>query len=328
MSMKNRMTMVLALFLSVIGAEIFAQKVVNQVDFWSSSFANQHSNNTKANADNLRPAGKEEDCPTIDSLVLDRSYDALRECMMDIGGIQGQVAVIDARTSDVLAWGALENAEGDIAYAPLLKRFCSSEIFMPFIAADCLAQSNTSMEDSVDTKNGILEVNDSMCVHDHNFRRGGYGKLTYKQALLKRSRISMFLAVLTMKDGMAYWKHVADTTKNTNAMKMAMAFNDIYHLDSVNISAERRSNIRAIAIGMFKEGGIQMKYASKDVELAGMYHVVDDGYEQTFSFVGCFPADKPKYAVSMVVHRKYKLPASPAMVSDKVNKLIKWLDKR
>lgn len=112
--------------------------------------------------------------------------------MMDIGGIQGQVAVIDARTSDVLAWGALENAEGDIAYAPLLKRFCSSEIFMPFIAADCLAQSNTSMEDSVDTRNGILEVNDSMCVRDHNFRRGGYGKLTYKQALLKRSRISMF----------------------------------------------------------------------------------------------------------------------------------------
>ena len=51
-------------------------------------------------------------------------------------------------------------------------------------------------------------------------------------------------------------------------------------------------------------------------------YVADDGTEQTFTFVGCFPADKPKYAVSMVVQRKHKLPASPAMVSDKVNELI------
>ena len=39
-------------------------------------------------------------------------------------------------------------------------------------------------------------------------------------------------------------------------------------------------------------------------------------------------ADKPKYAVSMVVQRKHKLPASPAMVSDRVNKLIEWLNKK
>ena len=36
-------------------------------------------------------------------------------------------------------------------------------------------------------------------------------------------------------------------------------------------------------------------------------------------------ADKPKYAVSMVVLRKHKLPTSPAMVSDRVNELIEWL---
>jgi cell division protein FtsI/penicillin-binding protein 2 len=56
--------------------------------------------------------------------------------------------------------------------------------------------------------------------------------------------------------------------------------------------------------------------------------VADDETEQTFTFVGCFPADKPKYAVSMVVQRKRKLPASPAMVSDKVNELIEWLNKK
>lgn len=288
------------------------------------------NDNTKveASADNPRLMGKVEDFPVIDSLISVRSYDILRECMTDIDGIHGQVAVIDARTSDVLAWGALENVEGDIVYAPLLKRLCSSETYMPFVAADCLAQSKTSLEDSVDTGQGILVLNDSVRIKDHNWRRGGYGVLTYRQALLNKSRIGMYHAMMTLPDGMDYWKYATDQTKNTNAMELATVFNNIFHLDSVNVSAERRSNIREIAIGMLKEGGIQHKRSPKDVELAGVYNVADDGTEQTFTFVGSFPADKPKYVVSMVVQRKHKLPASPAMVSDKVNELIEWLNKK
>ena len=288
------------------------------------------NDNTKmeAFADNPRLVGKVEDFPAIDSLISVRSYDVLGECMMDIDGIKGQVAVIDARTSNVLAWGALENVEGDIVYAPLLKRLCSSENLMPFVAVDCLAQSNTSLEDSIDTGQGILVLNDSVRIKDHNWRRGGYGMLTYRQALLNKSRIGMYHAMMTLPDGMDYWKYATDQTKNTNAMELATVFNNIFHLDSVNVSKERRGNIREIAIGMFKEGGIQHKRAPKDVELAGVYNVADDGTEQTFTFIGCFPADKPKYAVGMVVQRKHKLPASPAMVSDKVNKLIEWLDKK
>ena len=279
-------------------------------------------------SDNPRLVGKEENIPTIDSLISARSYDVLSECMADIDGIQGQVAVIDARTSDVLTWGALENVEGAIVYAPLLKRLYSSETYMPFVAADCLAQSKTSLEDSVDTGQGILVLNDSVRISDHNWRRGGYGILTYRQALLNKSRIGMYHAMMTLPDGMDYWKYATDQTKNTNAMELAMIFNNIYHLDSVNVSVERRSNIRAIAIGMFKEGGIQHKRAPKDVDLAGVYNVADDGTEQTFSFVGCFPADKPKYAISMVVLRKHKRPASSAMVSGKVNELIEWLNQK
>lgn len=224
--------------------------------------------------------------------------------------------------------GALENVEGDIVYAPLLKRLYSSETYMPFVAADCLAQSKTSLEDSVDTGQGILVLNDSVRISDHNWRRGGYGILTYRQALLNKSRIGMYHAMMTLPDGMDYWKYATDQTKNTNAMELATVFNNIFHLDSLNVSKERRGNIRAIAIEMFKEGGIQHKRAPKNVELAGVYNVADDGTEQTFTFVGCFPADKPKYAVSMVVQRKHKLPASPAMVSDKVNELIEWLNKK
>lgn len=199
---------------------------------------------------------------------------------------------------------------------------------MPFVAADCLAQSKISLEDSVDTGQGILVLNDSVQIRDYNWRKGGYEVMTYRQALLNKSRIGMYHAMMTLPDGMDYWKYSTDQTKNTNAMELAMVFNNIFHLDSMNVSVERRGNIRAIAIGMFKDGGIQHKRAPKDVELAGVCNVADDGTEQTFTFVGCFPADTPKYAVSMAERRKHQVPASPAIVSDKVNELIEWLNKK
>lgn len=288
------------------------------------------SDNTKVEtlADNPELVGKVEDYPTIDSLISARSCDVLRECMTDIDGIQGQMAVIDARTADVLAWGALENVEGDIVYAPLLKKMCNMENLILFAAAECLAKSGTSLEDSVDTGPGILMLSDSVWIKDHNWRKGGYGMLTYKQALLNKSRIGMYHAMMTLPDGKRYWKCATNQIKSANAMEMATLFNDIFHLDSVYVSAEERSNFREIAIGMFKEGGIQHMRASKDVELAGVYNVADDGTEQTFTFVGCFPVDNPKYAVSMVILRKHKLPAWPSMVSDKVNGLIEWLNKK
>ena len=303
--MSKRITIVLALLLMEVGANIFAQEAM---DFMA-----------------LVP---KENLPTIDSLISARSYDVLNECMVDVDGERGQVAVIDANTSDVLAWGDLENVNGDIAYVPLFKKFCSSEILMPFVAADCLALSNTSLEDSVDMGCGILVLNDNVQIRDHNWRSGGYGMLTYRKALLNKSRIGMYHAMMTLPDGMDYWTHATDQRKNTNAMEIAMTFNNAFHQDSVNVSVERRSNIRKIAIGMFKEEGIQHRCAPKGVELAGVYDVANEGKEQTFSFVGCFPADKPKYAVCMVVQRKRKLPAASPMLADKVNMLIDWLIKR
>ena len=277
---------------------------------------------------NPRLVGMEEDYPTIDPLIEELSYEVLCKSMLDIGGTQGQVAVIDAMTDDVLAWGALEQKDGDCYYAPLLKKFCSMETYMPFAAADCLAMSRTSLEDSVDTGQGVFILNDSVQMSDPYWRKGGYGVVTYRQALLNNLWRGMLGAVKTIPNAMDTWQYITDPAKITNAKEMATLFNNIFHLDSVGVEAYRRSYIRDIAIGMFKEGGIQHKHAPKNVELAGVYNVADDEKEQTFSFVGCFPADNPRYAVSLIVHRKHQLPALTGMVADKVNKLIEWLCKK
>lgn len=95
-------------------------------------------------------------------------------------GVNGQLPVIDTQAGQLVAWAALEDAGGNHTKASLHKNFCNSEVYMPFVAAECLALSNTSLEDSVDTGIGILNVNDSLTIRDHNWRRGGYGRLTYR----------------------------------------------------------------------------------------------------------------------------------------------------
>lgn len=329
MSTNKRITMVLTILLSVIGANVHAQQEVihdTQIPMFDGSpgFVAKLDNNAAA-----------------DSLVTEKCYDLLDEWMRMNDGVKGQLAVLDAHAGQLLTWVALEDADGNRTKAPLRKEFCSPEVYMPFVAAECLALSNTSLEDYVDTGSGVFKVNDSLAIRDHNWRRGGYGRLTYRQTLLYKSRIGMYHAMMTAPNGMDYWNFATDRTKNTNAMELAATFYDIYHPDNMVLSAPdsteagrnemdidetKRRYIHEIAVGMFKEGGIQHKRAPKDVELAGVYNLADDGKEQAFTFIGCFPADKPKFAIGMVVQRKHKQPASSVMLASTVNELIEWLN--
>lgn len=319
--------MVLTILLSVIGANVHAKQEVShntQIPMFDGSPG------LVANLDNSAAA---------DSLVTEKCYDLLGEWMRMNGGTNGQLAVIDTQAGQLVAWAALEDASGNHIKASLRKDFCSSEVYMPFVAAECLALSNTSLEDYVDTGSGVFKVNDSLTIRDHNWRRGSYGRLTYRQALLYKSRIGMYHAMMTVPNGMDYWNLVTDRTKSTNAMELAATFYGIYHPDNMVLSAPdsveagrdevdidetRRRYIHEIAVGMFKEGGIQHKRTPKDVELAGVYNLADDGKEQ--AFIGCFPADKPRYAIGMVVQRKHKQPASSVMLASAVNELIEWLN--
>lgn len=270
-------------------------------------------------------------CPLADKELIDTCYNLLdRNMWMETDGIYGQIAVIDAATSQVLAWASLEKQLdgdcegcGDMIYAPFKKNVCSTDIFIPLIAAKCLEDANTPLENMVDTGCGILEINDSMQIRDHNWRRGGYGKVTFEKTLLMKSRIGMYKAFMSMPNGADLWEQACDTIPKSNAIELAMSFNQMYHQKS---SLEY---VKKIATGIFEKTGIQHRLAPRGIKLAGMYNILqsDDTKRSSdeFTFVGCFPANNPKYTISMVVVRPHKLPATIGMLSKEVNQLIEWL---
>ena len=161
-------------------------------------------------------------CPLADKELIDSCYNLLdRNMMLETDGIYGQIAVIDATTSEVLAWASLEKQlDGDC-------EGCGDMIYVPF-------------------KKNIWAI--------------------------------------------------SDTTKTNNAIELALSFNQ------------------------------------SGVKQAGRYNVLQIDYNKRcfdeFTFVGCFPADNPKYSIGMVVIRPHKLPAIAGMLSKEVNQLIEWLMNR
>ena len=186
-------------------------------------------------------------CPLADKELIDTCYDLLdRNMMLETDGIYGQIAVIDAATSEVLAWAALEKQlddecewGGDMVYVPFKKNIWAiSGTDISNTAISNTAISNTAVNNTA----------------------------------------------------------ISDTTKMNNAIELALSFNQ------------------------------------SGVKQAGRYNVFQYDYNKRcfdeFTFLGCFPADNPKYSIGMIVIRPHKLPATAGMLSKEVNQLMEWLMNR
>ena len=77
---------------------------------------------------------------------------------------------------------------------------------------------------------------------------------------------------------------------------------------------------------------LALSFKQRGVKQAGRYNILQHDNNKRcfdeFTFVGCFPADNPKYSIGMVVIRPHKLPATAGMLSKEVNQLIEWLMNR
>ena len=181
-------------------------------------------------------------CPLADKELIDTCYDLLdRNMMLETDGIYGQIAVVDASTSEVLAWAALEKQLDDECDG------CGDMVYVPF-KKNIWAISGTDISGTAINSTAISNT------------------------------------------------AISDTTKTNNAIELALSFNQ------------------------------------SGVKQAGRYNVLQIDYNKRsfdeFTFVGCFPADNPKYSIGMIVIRPHKLPATAGMLSKEVNQLIEWLMNR
>ena len=235
-------------------------------------------------------------CRTIDKKITKLSHKLLKKDMKECGGHYGQVLVMESQTGNIKAWVALDDEyhNGHITDALLLKHQLCSDPMKPLMATIGMVDSHTSWSDSIDTKCGIDSIGD-MLIKDHNWHRGGYGKVSFLDGFKWHSNIAMIRAMERRNPASLRheWWRVADCPREMDALEIAQIYNVAalngktiieasVNTDSIKVyTPEAGSTLDQEIITMFREylnatlndGGIGSRWTSKKVHISGDYVV-------------------------------------------------------
>ena len=226
---------------------------------------------------------------TIDTTLQSTVDSILQNKKSEINAISGQAIVMDMA-------GNIKAMVGNGKKQP-------SALMRAVSINNALDTKKISLSDIVDTGNGVVIFNGDT-IFDHNWHRGGYGKITLKQGLVCESEIAIRSA-LDMAG-------VEAVDSLVSPLEMLKLFNGIIKNDSL------RSTFRyCITDGLGKPA------SSEKVEVAGLSgrNVVSEAnperIEYAVEFVGYFPADEPKYSI-IVSMNKIGYPASGGIMAGSV----------
>lgn len=109
----------------------------------------------------------------------------LNNKLEEIGGLQGQVIVMEVKTGKILAMVGRER-RFDGKFQPCRNFGYQQEPGSTMKTATLMALLETGevkLTDEVETGNGVWAIDEEKKMKDHNWRHGGYGKITLEHAL-------------------------------------------------------------------------------------------------------------------------------------------------
>lgn len=231
---------------------------------------------------------------TIDTTLQSKVDSILQNKMSEIGAISGQAIVMDIQANEIKAM--VGNGKKQ-----------SSSLMRAVSIHKALETGKVVLSDTVDIGNGVIILN-SDTIFDHNWHRGGYGKITLKKGLDCESEIAVRLAL----DATG----VEAVDSMVTPLEMLKLFNGIIKNDSL------KSAFRYCVTE-----GLGRPASTDKVEVAGLSgrKVVSKANpekpEYAVEFIGYFPADEPKYSI-IVSMNKIGFPASGGLMAGSVFKEI------
>ena len=218
---------------------------------------------------------------TIDITLQTKVDSILQNKMSEIGAISGQAIVMDM----------IGNIKAMVGNG----KKQSSSLMRAVSIHKALETGKITLSDTIDTGNGVLVFNDDT-IFDHNWHRGGYGKITLKKALTCESEIAVRKALQIAG--------IEAVDSLVTPLEMLKLFNGIIKNDSL------KSTFRYCVTDALGKPA-----SSEKVEVAGLSgrSIVSKAnpkrIEYAVEFCGYFPADEPKYSI-IVSMNKIGFPAS------------------
>ena len=230
---------------------------------------------------------------TIDIALQTKVDSILQLKMSEINAISGQAIVMDKQDN-------IKAMVGNGKKQP-------SSLMRTVFLHEALETGKVHLSDTIDTEEGVAIINGDT-IKDHNWLRGGYGKITLKQGLAFNSSIAV--AKATQMAGV----EVVDSL--VTPLEMLKLFNGIIKNDSLKS-----------ALRYYITDGLGQQASSDKVEVAGfsgrrtISEKNPERIEYAVEFIGYFPADEPKYSI-IVSMNKVGLPASGGLMAGSVFKEI------
>ena len=127
----------------------------------------------------------------------------LQDKLKEINGLQGQVIIMNVQTGEILAMvGRERDYEGE--FQPC-KNFAYQQeqgsLMKTVSLLVALETGKVTLDEVVDTKDGVWIIDDDRTLRDHNWRRGGYGMMTLERALEVSSNIGISKTIWNLFKG-------------------------------------------------------------------------------------------------------------------------------
>ena len=255
---------------------------------------------------------KTEQVSTIDSTLQVRVDSILQNKLSELGAAIGQVIVMEVQTGEIKASvgsDSILQESGLVRTASLLA---------------ALETKAVKLSDTIDVADGVLVIGkDTLC--DHNWHRGGYGKITVKQGFGLASNIANYKAVKkafdneqTFVEALAkYGYQMKDTSLVYNSLGYGILTTPLQNLTFFNYIAKSKTAIKE-ALEYAVSDGLAKPAQSDEVKVAGATGTIQlSNGEYAVEFCGYFPADNPKYSIIVSINKK-GLPASGGLMAGDV----------
>ena len=253
---------------------------------------------------------KVEQVSTIDSTLQVSVDSILQNKLSELDATIGQAIVMEVRTGEIKAFvgsDSILQESGLVRTASLLA---------------ALETKAVKLSDTIDVADGVLAIGkDTLC--DHNWHRGGYGKITVEQGFAFSSNIANYKAVRkafdneqTFAEALAkYGYQVKDTSLVYNPLGYGILTTPLQNLTFFN-AASKTAIKQALEYAV--SNGLAKPAQSDKVKVAGATGTIQlPNGEYAVEFCGYFPADNPKYSVIVTINKK-GLPASGGLMAGDV----------
>ena len=255
---------------------------------------------------------------TIDSTLQVKVTSILENKLSELNALSGQTIIMEVQTGHIKAMVGLESTDS-ANYQPCenFSQAYESALIHPISILAALETGKVKLADTVDVGDGIY-ICKGDTIKDHNWHRGGYGKITIKQGLASSSDIAVYKAMETAFNGhtQAYY----DQLKDMGISNLDTPLQILTTYNSIANNKNNQANIDSLkqALKYVVTDGLGQPAKSDKVQIAGETGTIqlEDG-SYIVEFCGYFPADVPQYSIIVSIHKE-GLPASGGLMAGDV----------